>query len=72
MTNPVRRAATIAGGVSALARHLNIARSSVYEWIEKGSVPAARAVPIERLVGGQIPRHELCPAVFPNEESPRA
>lgn len=67
MTNPVRRAADIAGGVSKLARSMNIARNSVYEWIAKGHVPADRAIPVERLVDGKVTRHELCPSIYPDE-----
>lgn len=67
MTNPVRRAADIAGGVSRLARSMNIARTSVYEWIAKGRVPAERAIPVERLTDGKVTRSELCPDIYPEE-----
>lgn len=30
-------------------------------------IAAVWAVPIERATGGQVPRHETCPDVFPRE-----
>ncbi|TXH46542.1 MAG: hypothetical protein E6Q97_29180 [Desulfurellales bacterium] len=67
MINPVRRAVNYVGGVSKMARALNIQRASVYKWIDNGYVPADRAIPVERLVDGKVTRHELCPSIYPDE-----
>jgi DNA-binding transcriptional regulator YdaS (Cro superfamily) len=59
------------GGTGAVAALLNIKPPSVSEWRTKDAIPEASlhklAIHIERQLG--IPRHELCPDVFPKPES---
>ena len=60
----VRAALKRSGGITKWARRFQIARTSIYEWVEKGEVPADRAVTIERESGGVAQRQELRPADF--------
>jgi DNA-binding transcriptional regulator YdaS (Cro superfamily) len=56
------RAIEIAGGVSKLARRLNIDPSCVSQWRRRKSVPPYMARAIETATG--VTRHELRPDVF--------
>lgn len=45
-----------------------IKQQNVWNWLRRDKkVPPDMAVPIERATG--VPRHELCPDVFPPEEA---
>ena len=57
--NPIQRAITAAGSVSALAKALGIAPQAISQWRR---VPADRAKLIETAFG--IPRHELRPDLW--------
>ncbi|MBN9475386.1 MAG: helix-turn-helix domain-containing protein [Burkholderiales bacterium] len=59
--NSVRGAIEAFGGVAKTARHFEVNRVSVYEWIDRGAVPTARAVAIERDSGGKVSRKEMRP-----------
>ena len=52
------------GGVAELAGKLNLSRAAVYKWIERGTIPALRAVEIEKLSGGAVGREQLRPDIF--------
>lgn len=58
----LRRATSIAGGQSALARKIGKRQSHVWAWLKSGRVPAEMCAPIERATG--VPRHELRPDLF--------
>lgn len=61
----LKKARTIAGGASAIARELNLTPQAVLQW---RVVPAERVLVVERITG--ISRHELRPDVFgPNSEA---
>lgn len=60
----VERAIAAGGGVSELARKMNMTRQAISQW---GQIPATRAVEVEEITG--IPRHELRPDVFPAPEA---
>ena len=55
------------GGQTALARDLECSQGTVWEWIEKGSVPSARIVQI--IAAGQ--RHVPAVHLEPNDFFPR-
>lgn len=59
MIDIVTKAASRAGGVTALARALGIKHTALYSWTR---VPAERVLDIERITG--ISRHELRPDIF--------
>ncbi|GAA5231777.1 helix-turn-helix domain-containing protein [Verticiella sediminum] len=70
----VRGAIKDAGGVGVVAKHFGLARTSVYEWIDRGEVPVARAVEAERTWG--VSRRALRPSdwqlCWPELASPMA
>lgn len=53
-----------AGGTSAVATHFGVSYQAVQQWAAKG-IPVKRVIQMEALSG--IPRHVLCPEVFPDE-----
>ena len=55
----VRRAMKAAGGLSALARLLQITPQSIQKWVR---VPRKRILDIERLT--KVPREKLAPDLF--------
>ena len=59
----VHQAADRVGGLSALARLLNIKHTAFYRW---GQVPPVRVLQIERATG--VSRHDLRPDLYPREE----
>lgn len=54
------------GGISKWARRFSMARSSIYDWIERGEVPPNRAVVIEKESHGLATRQELRPRDYWN------
>lgn len=66
MNNLVKEAIDHAGGVAAVAKALDISRISIYEWIEKGALPAPRIIPVSRLGGWKVPPHSLDSVIYPN------
>lgn len=60
--NPIDRAIDAAGSQQALADLLGIKAPSVYEWRQRGQVPAGRVLAIEAATG--VSRHDLRPDVF--------
>lgn len=61
--SPIQRAARIAGGQSALARHLGCSPQAVQQMCASGRVPAERVIPIEKATG--VSRNELRPDLYP-------
>lgn len=59
---PIERAIDAAGSQQALADLLGIKGPSVYEWRQRGQVPAGRVLAIEAATG--VSRHDLRPDVF--------
>ena len=53
------------GGVTKVARALNMRRTSVYKWIYKGWIPPARIEKLSELSG--IPCSTLYPQTFPKK-----
>lgn len=66
MTNIVKEAIDCAGGVISVAKALDISRISIYEWIEKGALPAPRILPVSKLGGYKVTPHQLDPEIYPN------
>lgn len=61
----LRRALKIVGGISALARALNIERQAVQQWTV---VPVRRVIDVEVATGSQISRHDLRPDIYPESD----
>jgi DNA-binding transcriptional regulator YdaS (Cro superfamily) len=60
----IQRAIEVAGGLSALAKALNVKPQVVYNWRDRNRVPAERCGDIERATDGRITSHDLRPDVF--------
>lgn len=60
----IQKAATAAGGQSALARSLKVTPQAVQKMCASGRVPAERVLAIERLTG--VLRNELRPDLYPD------
>ena len=66
--NPITKAIRIAGGISQVARDLGIAQPhAVGKWIRKNKVPPYRVIPLEKLTGGDVTRHEIDPVLYPKD-----
>lgn len=72
---PLQKAVDLVGGQSALAQRLtddmgrNVRQSHIWAWLNRynGRVPAEFAIPIERVVEGQVTRGELRPDIYPDQ-----
>lgn len=53
----ISKAVEAAGGVRLLAEKLGVTRQAVFKWHQRGWVPLARALEIERVYG--VPRQQL-------------
>jgi DNA-binding transcriptional regulator YdaS (Cro superfamily) len=65
--NPLDKAITHAGGVTALAEKLGVGQSVVSNWRTRGDeprVPAERCIAIEQATNGDVTRYDLRPDVF--------
>lgn len=60
MISPIELAAAKVGGITKLARELNVKHQTFYSWKR---VPAERVLDMERITG--VPRHELRPDLYP-------
>ncbi|WP_309147734.1 transcriptional regulator [Pseudomonas protegens] len=59
----VRKAAGILGSQIALASHLDVRTPTVSQWCSGDRpVPAARALQLEALTGGEVKWGQLCPS----------
>ena len=75
MNNTIRKAIRIAGGAPNLARLVSdemtlekpLSSMAIRQWITRG-VPAEYCIPLERVSGGQVRRHELRPDLYPPAE----
>ena len=72
--SPLDQAIDLVGGQSALARLLSddtgqrVSQARVWAWVHRvPKVPAEFAIPIERVTGGRITRHQLRPDLYPPE-----
>ncbi|MGR4042875.1 Cro/CI family transcriptional regulator [Pseudomonas sp. 910_21] len=63
----IQKAATAAGGQSALARSLKVTPQAVQKMCASGRVPAERVLAIERLTG--VLRTELRPDLYPDVDA---
>lgn len=57
----MKTAVVLAGGQTALARHLGITQGAISQW---RAVPAVHVVPIETLIEGQVTRNQMRPDIF--------
>jgi DNA-binding transcriptional regulator YdaS (Cro superfamily) len=51
------------GGGAALARRIGVSRNAIWQWRDKGRIPAERVLDLENITG--IPRHEIRPDLYP-------
>jgi len=68
MTKALKRAADLSDGWTGLARALTaggdpVSKQGVFAWQFRG-IPAERAVQVEQVTRGVVPRHELRPDLF--------
>lgn len=59
LSNCVKLATNAAGGVAALARHLNISSQAISQW---DKIPAERVPEVARVTG--LPKHLLRPDLY--------
>jgi pyruvate,orthophosphate dikinase len=64
--NALERAITEAGGVTALARAINVTPQAISQW---DRVPAERAIAVEQATKGKVTRQELRPDLFGTGET---
>jgi DNA-binding transcriptional regulator YdaS (Cro superfamily) len=62
--NIARRAVTLAGGPTKVARICGISVPAVSRWMSRGRVPAAYVLEIERMCDARVTRYQLAPDVF--------
>lgn len=55
-----------AGGVPRVAERFEINPVSVYEWISRNKLPAARVIPLAELTDWRFTPHQLDPLLYPN------
>lgn len=53
----IKKAIELAGGANALATKLGVTHQAVYTWVQRGWVPAQRAIEIEKIF--DVPRGDL-------------
>ena len=53
----IKKVIELAGGANALAAKLGVTHQAVYAWVQRGWVPAQRAIEIEKLF--DVPRGDL-------------
>ena len=58
----IYKAVEKAGGVSAMAKAINVSRQVVYIWLRRGYAPPIRAIQIEEVLG--VPRVDLMDPVL--------
>lgn len=63
MSDAIKRAIELAGGAAKVAALFNISRISVYDWVYKCRIPAARCPAIERATDGQVRCEDMRPDV---------
>jgi DNA-binding transcriptional regulator YdaS (Cro superfamily) len=56
-TTGISRVIDMAGGTQALAEQLGVSHQAVYNWRQRGHVPAARAIQLEKMY--DVQREEL-------------
>ena len=62
--NPVRKAANVVGGLSTLAKRLDVSVPTVHQWITGvRRVPTDRAIGIEAATNGEVKAEDLRPDV---------
>lgn len=66
--NMVKKAIDKAGGVIALARLMGERYQTVQKWATKGRMPLEKALVLERVLGGEVRRHELFPDEYDGYE----
>lgn len=60
----LERAISLIGGVSDTARAVEVARRTIYNWRETGTIPAPKARRIEEITNGAVTAFEFRPDVF--------
>jgi|14_taG_2_1085336.scaffolds.fasta_scaffold06632_7 DNA-binding transcriptional regulator YdaS (Cro superfamily) len=55
----INNAITHFGGKAELAKAMNTSSQNVYNWSQKGTIPASNALQIERVSGGKIKARDV-------------
>lgn len=63
-STPLAQAATVVGGMPAIAKACGVTVQAVHKWMKLGRPPAERCIEIERLTKGAVTRYQLRPDVF--------
>jgi DNA-binding transcriptional regulator YdaS (Cro superfamily) len=64
VSDMIKQAAELSGGMSALARQIGVSKSAPYSWVQ---VPASRVLAIEAATGGQLDRYTMRPDLYPRD-----
>ena len=65
-TQAIKKAISIAGSQSKLARKLGLIQPYVWKWLNRDKkVPPEFAIRIEKVLEGRVTRHELRPDLYP-------
>ena len=69
METGIAKAIRIAGSQTALGNLLGLTPQAVQKWASQGFVPGDRCREVEAVLGHQVSRYELNPAVFGEDPS---
>jgi DNA-binding transcriptional regulator YdaS (Cro superfamily) len=65
-TSALKKAITLTGGQSALARAIGLRQCHIYNWLNRNKkVPAEHVLKIEKATKGAVTRHQLRPDIYP-------
>lgn len=69
--NAIRKVIDLVGGSSELARRCDVRAQAIQYWLKIGKVPAERVLQMEKMVKGEVSRHDLRPDIYPIEKKGR-
>lgn len=64
METGISKAVRLAGSQTALGKLLGLTPQAIQKWEAQGFAPGDRCRDVETVLGGQVTRYELNPAVF--------
>jgi DNA-binding transcriptional regulator YdaS (Cro superfamily) len=65
----LQKAKEVCGSATELGRRIGVTVQAIGQW---KVAPAKRALAIERATEGQVPKEQLCPDMYPQENSEAA
>ena len=63
----IEKAVYFCGGASKVAAALGLSRGAIYKWIQNQTITAEHVIPLEKLSGGYVNRHQLRPDIYPRD-----